>query len=246
MVRQAEVETRDHLNIKITAEKIAVKPVRQDCFSSAFVRSRVPMLRIGHGAVALGMLLASAPSAFAIDALAPLPNQNAAQKDMARSVDNVCETLDRRALAQVPGRTPGETELQVTCSRLSSTALEASGAGPLSGVPTYGLTVEETNNALQSINGEEMQAAQQRVGNIQASNIMYRLAAVRAGIAGRGFSTAGLRLGSGTSSAGFHDYGSDDASAGPLLASAGSAAPLVVAQADETEPWFGPWGRGNA
>lgn len=186
-------------------------------------------------AAPLGLILAYAPAAFAQGPLEQLPNQNPAQQDMAKSIDTVCPSLVQR---QNISRSPDEIDLQQTCTRMIDTAREV-GQQPRAG---YGLTTDQTNNALQSINGEEVQAAQQQTGDIQASNISGRLEAIRSGAVGRGLSIASLRLGSGSQLASVGDYGRYS-SDGPLMASAtASDAPISLAQGEESEAWFGPWG----
>ena len=56
---------------------------------------------------------------------------------------------------------------------------------------------EQLGRVLQSLNGEELQAAQQQVGEIsdvQIGNITARLGAIRAGLAGPGLTVAGLNV----------------------------------------------------
>lgn len=237
MRQQAKVEANDRA--KIVVGKLTATPGGQVRSRFEPVRSRAPALQIGYGTMALGMFLASAPVGLAQGPLESLPGQNAAQRDMSTSIDNVCWRLDARAGMQ---RSPDEVDLNQTCARITSTALEAQGQSALPGAPSLGLSAQETNNVVQSINGEEMQAAQQQFGDIQASNISGRLEAIRSGVVGRGFSIAGLRLASDRSLASVHDYGGYS-SQGPLVASAAaSAVPITLAQGDESEPWFGPWG----
>ena len=111
-----------------------------------------------------------------------LPNperQNAAQFDMAVAIDTMCPNPD------FSNNTDPETErLNDTCDALAFT------------LPNN----EQRDGVLQSLNGEEVQAAQQQVGEIsdaQIDNISSRLNAVRAGTAGAGLSLAGLNVLSG-------------------------------------------------
>lgn len=189
-------------------------------------------------AAPFGLVLAFAPGALAQGPLEQLPSQNPPQQDMARYIDTVWAPLNQRG--EILPQSPEEADLARICTGMIETARNILGLEPVT--PGFGLTTEETNNALQSINGEEVQAAQKQIGDIQASNISGRLAAIRSGAVGRGLSVAGLRLDSGGRLASLgkdRGYRSD----GPLTASAAvSDAPITLAQGEESAAWFGPWG----
>jgi outer membrane autotransporter protein len=242
MREHAEVEPNDRTGSVLG--KMTAKPGGRECFSSEPVRPRLPTLLVSCGAAALGLFVALPSAGFAqtspavpsTNYLERLPNQNAAQRDMSRSIDRVCPKLVlRRPASGTPDRrSPDEIELQETCTRMRGTArlaLETNNPN----------LAEQTNSAVQSIHGEEMQAAQEQIGDIQASNISGRLEAIRTGAVGRGFSIAGLPFGAGGPLASVHDYGGY--SGGPLVASAAAeAAAMTLAQGEEGGPWFGPWG----
>lgn len=122
------------------------------------------------------------------DVLVNLSNQNDAQARMALAIDNVCPNIqDDTGTAQ--------DRLRDFCNNMV-----ANGLGVLAGDPEgagFGLDETGLNNALQAINGEEILAAQSRIGEIrneQNTNITSRLSAIRSGRASRGISVAGLTL----------------------------------------------------
>jgi uncharacterized protein YhjY with autotransporter beta-barrel domain len=131
------------------------------------------------GLIAVAAALAAAPQAHAQGTGLPAPGtQNAAQLDMARSLDRMCPLL--------PNQGTSETErLGATCSNIVIQNMQGN------------LDPELLGGVLQSLNGEELQAAQQQVGEIsdvQIGNITARLSAIRAGLAGPGLSVAGLNV----------------------------------------------------
>jgi uncharacterized protein YhjY with autotransporter beta-barrel domain len=131
------------------------------------------------GLIAVAAALAAAPQAHAQGTGLPAPGtQNAAQLDMARSLDRMCPLL--------PNQGTSETErLGATCSNIVMQNMQGN------------LDPELLGGVLQSLNGEELQAAQQQVGEIsdvQIGNITARLSAIRAGLAGPGLSVAGLNV----------------------------------------------------
>jgi uncharacterized protein with beta-barrel porin domain len=159
-------------------------------------------LRRAWPTIAVGCLAVTALSqeshAQAVDAAAVrfVPGQNTAQADMALSIDRVCPNIQ-------DSPDPVTQELAGVCTNMAANALEISPNpdSPLTGVvpsdefPGYGLDAEAFNNALQSINGEEIQAAQSRVGevrSVQVQNVASRLQAVRTGQAGPGIAISGL------------------------------------------------------
>jgi outer membrane autotransporter protein len=101
--------------------------------------------------------------------------QNAAQTDMARATLSMCTNTNFR------NNPDPETErLNDTCDAVVELPDD-----------------EQRDGVVQSLNGEEMQAAQQQLGEIsdaQIDNISTRLSAVRAGTAGAGLSFAGLSI----------------------------------------------------
>ena len=133
------------------------------------------------GSLATAAVVGAAPHVWAQVATFVDPaRQNAAQTDMASAVLNMCPNLDRQAPSAETRR------LKQTCDAVVGN--------------TPGLSDEERDGVVQSLNGEEVQAAQQQVGEIsdaQINNISTRLSAVRAGMAGAGLSLAGLNVLSG-------------------------------------------------
>lgn len=109
---------------------------------------------------------------------------------MAVSVQTVCPQLDARATAS--DRTVSETQLNQICQNLVFNDGDAA-----LGIPGYNLSDSELNSSLQRINGEEVQATQQQVGSVRATqiaNLASRMDAIRAGLAQPGLSLAGLTL----------------------------------------------------
>jgi uncharacterized protein with beta-barrel porin domain len=132
-------------------------------------------------------------------------SQNAAQRDMAGSVARVCPALDARSGAlgpRAPDRSAAEDQLNIVCANLvfndPATAPEVDLDGD--GQPDvfgFDLDQDQLNAAVQSLNGEELQATQQQIAEVRAvqvSNISARLSAIRAGQIGPGLSLAGLNL----------------------------------------------------
>lgn len=177
--------------------------------------STLPPARFHSGisaAAALGSALAMLwvvvlpDAAHAQGNLGSAGSQNAAQEDMARSVARICPTLDMRSGALGPraaNRSAAEDQLNIVCANLvfndPQTApevdLDADGQPDVVG---FDLDQQELNAAVQSLNGEELQATQQQIAEIRAiqvSNISARLSAIRAGQVGPGLSFAGLSLG---------------------------------------------------
>lgn len=162
----------------------------------------VKALVLGGMAASLAILLSSeAFSQDAADALIDLDG-NDAQEDAARLVDDTCPEL-------VPGFIDGSLstagqQLVNVCSNMIVDQLRLSGSDPDflaflegQGFTGYGLDAEGLNNALQGLNGKEIQAAQSRVGEVRAGQtqgIFSRLAAIRSGKVGGGISVAGLNL----------------------------------------------------
>jgi outer membrane lipase/esterase len=102
--------------------------------------------------------------------------QNAAQLDMASATVRMCTDPNFRS-------NPESQSLRATCDAVVSLPDD-----------------EQRDSVFQSLNGEEVQAAQQQLGEIsdaQIGNITARLSAIRAGVAGPGLSVAGLNLNGG-------------------------------------------------
>ena len=137
---------------------------------------------------------------FNTDALENLSGQNAAQRDMADSIDDVCPTLVRSE--NQDRLSPDQEDLRDVCTVMVFTALDLEDDDTL-GDPsgqTLEITEEETNNALQAINGEELQNPQQQIVEIRdtlVASLQARIDAIRTGTVGPGLSLAGLNLGDG-------------------------------------------------
>ncbi len=147
-------------------------------------------------------------------ALVNLTGSNDAQSDMARSVDWTCPDL----VGNLPNNTDDQNELLGVCTNMIVdyfilnpepgngvfNFLDSNGDGVLTSAdeniqafPGFGLDEQGLNNALQSMAGEELQAAQSRlaeVRDVQSQTIFSRLAAIRAGQTGGGINLAGLNL----------------------------------------------------
>ncbi len=141
-----------------------------------------PLIRYGVLPVLSAGALAASAHAQEIQpvpgttALQSLGGQNGAQSTMARSIDAVCPTLVRNQGALVGS----QQDLRVVCQRMVATASGNTQAG-------YAITDGQTNNALQAINGEEMQLPKlqtQQAMTGQANIVGARLAALRTGAVG--------------------------------------------------------------
>jgi uncharacterized protein with beta-barrel porin domain len=146
---------------------------------------------LGAGGPALGQV--PPPNA---NALQQLGGQNKTMREMARSIDAVCPTL----VANAAQLNAAQTDLKNVCSRMVATARSITNPN----VPqpdSYGLDQSQTNNALQSINGEEIQSPQvqtRQMSDTQMSNVRTRMEAVRAGITGPMLNVAGISPTDGT------------------------------------------------
>lgn len=116
--------------------------------------------------------------------------QNAAQRDMALSIDNVCPTLNARVSSGVADAR--EAILADSCTAMVGAGNAITdGEGPLS--------AEEYNGVVQAINGEEILSVDsdlREIGGVQIGNIRGRMAAIRSGLGG-GLSVAGLSIDAG-------------------------------------------------
>lgn len=151
------------------------------------------------GWLALALTAAATSPALAqanANSLQQLPGQNDAQKDMANSIDAVCPSL-----VDMQDELQGdEKDLQEVCTAMVQTANDIRGQGPTA--ESLGLDTAETNNALQSINGEELQTPDQQIVEVrdtQLASLQTRLDAIRTGTVGPGVSLAGLGLSDGES-----------------------------------------------
>lgn len=190
----------------------------------------------GVGLVVLtgaAFLQAADVRAQSADVLQQLPGQNTAQNQISTAIDNVCPTLAQRSRSGAD-QSSDEADLAVICTQMIQTGANilsgSSGSGTFG---TYDLDATELNNALQAVNGEELQSVQIRVADVQAANISARLAAVRAGLGG-GIRVAGLRLGDEVASS---DFG---APLGGVAANPGK--PLAAGAGDGTVPLLGKLG----
>jgi outer membrane autotransporter protein len=111
---------------------------------------------------------------------------------MARSIDRACPTLNN---AETNGQLQGDqVDLANTCTQMIMTVTP-----PGDGL---GISDEQMNDALQTVNGEELQAPQQQVVDVQntlVSSLTARVDALRTGTVGPGLSLAGLSFSDGDS-----------------------------------------------
>jgi uncharacterized protein with beta-barrel porin domain len=129
-------------------------------------------------------------TAQGVDALKTLPGQNDAQRDMATSIDRFCPTL-----AANQNQLRGDVkDLQEVCTAMVETVPAINGGQSLD------ISTQELNNALQTINGEELQSPQQQIVEVRdtlVTSLTARIDAIRTGTVGPGLSLAGLNLGDG-------------------------------------------------
>jgi outer membrane lipase/esterase len=129
------------------------------------------------GSVAAAAVVGAAPHVWAqVAGFVDPARQDAAQLDMAAATLRMCPNLETVGPSE-------EAQLGRTCGNIVNN--------------TPGLNDEERDGVVQSLNGEEIQAAQQQLGEIsdaQIGNIGSRLSALRAGTAGPGLSLAGLSI----------------------------------------------------
>jgi uncharacterized protein with beta-barrel porin domain len=122
------------------------------------------------------------------NALITLPGQNDAQRDMAQAIDRACPTLATNR-DELQG---DQVDLADVCTAMVQTALDVPGS--------LGLSDEEMNAALQTVNGEELQNPQQQIVEIRdtlVASLQARIDAIRTGTVGPGLSLAGLGLSDG-------------------------------------------------
>jgi outer membrane lipase/esterase len=143
--------------------------------------------------------------------LVTLPGQNFVQRSMGVATDNSCPSI--------PTQTPGQVDLQNLCTTMINTARTAQGVQP--NVPSWELSVTQTNNFLQQVNGGAVLAPVNQAASVQSSTfsvIAARLTALRAG-------PGGISIGGGGQSASLQ------------------FASLQVAQAPALQPALeSPWG----
>ena len=128
------------------------------------------------GSAAAAAVVSAVPRVHAqfVTGLPDPATQNAAQFDMALAIDRMCPNLSLQDPSAETRR------LKETCDAVVALPDD-----------------EERDGVVQTLNGEEMQAVQQQVGEIsdaQIDNIGTRLSAIRAGTAGAGLSLAGLSI----------------------------------------------------
>ncbi len=142
------------------------------------------LLAVGWGGSGIAQV---APPA---NVLVRVPGLNDAQRNMAGSIDAVCPNIGG---AGDPALTQ---QLSVVCSNMVADGVDIVGPGTVDPpVAGFGLDADGLGNALQSINGEEIQAAQSRVTEVrglQVGNIAARMQAVRTGRVGPGLQVSGL------------------------------------------------------
>jgi outer membrane autotransporter protein len=151
--------------------------------------------------VAAAIVMLAASSAMAQNGPPPTPGdpfpgaplvdagQNQAQRDMALSIERMCPNL--LAVTNPSGETDGLLEI---CGNLVGNNGEL--GGRFNG---YMLPEAELNDVMQALSGEEYQATQQRIGQVNDSTVgdlAARLSAVRAGTAGP-LSISGLTIDTG-------------------------------------------------
>jgi outer membrane autotransporter protein len=108
-------------------------------------------------------------------------SQNSAQGSMANSIRTFCPQIG----ASRPDRTVETANLSTICTGM---VLNNQATG-------YQLPQDQLNGTTQTLNGEEVQAMQQQVADVQATqvaNITARMDAIRAGLGAPGLSFAGL------------------------------------------------------
>jgi uncharacterized protein with beta-barrel porin domain len=134
---------------------------------------RLPVLFGALGGLGLFTTLAAAQGQ-----LDNFGSQSDAQRPMANAINTMCPNLD------------ASNPLVPVCGNL---VFNEGG----SGFGGYQLSQDELNAATQRLNGEEVQAIQQQVGDVRATQvaaITARMEAIRAGLAPPGLSFAGLTL----------------------------------------------------
>jgi uncharacterized protein with beta-barrel porin domain len=143
---------------------------------TSLLASRKTTLRLGLTFGALGVVGLSAPPATGQGDLTASSTQNDAQRPMAQAINTMCPNL------------AAENPLVQVCGNM----VNNDGGGGFTG---FQLPQDQLNAATQTLNGEEVQAVQQQVGDVQATqvaNITARMDAIRAGLAQPGLSFAGL------------------------------------------------------
>lgn len=144
-------------------------------------------------AVAVSVAVGSPPAA-AQGPLDRLGGQNDAQRDMARSIDKVCPAL----VAMEDDLSGAAEQLKNICRAMVQTANGILGTG--SDEFSLDLDQDQVNDALQSINGEELQNPQQQITEIRdtmISSLTARIDAIRTGTVGPGISLAGFGVSDG-------------------------------------------------
>lgn len=173
---------------------------------------------VSAGAVVAGVLALGPQAAMEVEAQALIPTRNQAQADMAVAIERMCPALDARSGAigpRAPDRTAAEDQLNIACANIVFNEGLPDGGPDLDGddepdVPGLQLPEATLGGVVQQLNGEELQAVQQRIGEIrdvQTANIRARLTAIRTGLTGPGISLAGLDVGAGDATLALGDLG---------------------------------------
>jgi outer membrane autotransporter protein len=172
---------------------------------------------VGATALATRSFAQSYSSLFPGTGVVTLPGMNAVQNSMAGSINNVCPPINTSPT------TSAQKDLANICSTMIGTSLAAQGqANPL-GLPSWGLDVTGTKNALQGING----GGETTIPTSQAS----QLRVLQGNVIGARLSVLRTRLLTGTAS--------DDPHPDYQVASTGTAADdLQLAQTSPTEASF--------
>jgi hypothetical protein len=126
-----------------------------------------------------------------------LSGQNKAQHDMGGSIDRVWPTLIFGA--NQPLLDPAQQDLRNVCRSMGQNANQINQI-PGATDQSLGIDTAQLNDALQAVNGEELQAPQQQIVEIQdtlISSLTARIDAIRTGTVGPGLSLAGLNLSDG-------------------------------------------------
>ena len=113
--------------------------------------------------------------------LITLPGLNDAQQTMAQSINNVCPTINTIAL------TADQKQLAQVCAAMTGTAVQLQGqANPLA-LPSYGISTDQLNSALYSLNGgaevvvptSQSSSLQTQQSNMLGGVVEARLSALR-------------------------------------------------------------------
>src|SRR3954465_7147453 len=101
----------------------------------------------------------SASSQIPGPSLVTLPGQNFVQRSMGVATANSCPSI--------PTQTPGQMDLKNLCTTMINTARTAQGVQ--ANVPSWELSVTQTNNFLQQVNGGAVLAPVNQAASVQSS-----------------------------------------------------------------------------